>query len=119
MEEVFTMYAETVELLLEAVLVTLIAIGGVVTVYRVFLSIGKSDPVKDRRKAWVGFAGWLLLALEFALAADLVATAVSPSWDDIGQLAVIALIRTFLGYFLERDIESLREGGMGTEGAKT
>jgi len=29
---------------------------------------------------------------------------ISPSWNDIGQLAAIALIRTFLNYFLERDL---------------
>lgn len=36
-------------------------------------------------------------------------TAISPSWNDIGQLAVIAVIRTFLNYFLEKDIKELAE----------
>lgn len=109
MEEAFLHYAEIVELLLEAVLVTLIAIGASITVVRVAMTLGGEDQIRRRREAWIGFAGWLLIALEFALAADLVATAVAPTWDDIGQLAVIALIRTFLGYFLERDIDSMKE----------
>ncbi|HBH41858.1 MAG TPA: hypothetical protein DD732_01110 [Rhizobiales bacterium] len=50
------------------------------------------------------FATWILLALEFALAADLVRTAVAPTWDDISKLAVIATIRTMLNYFLAKDI---------------
>lgn len=56
------------------------------------------------REIWLKFATWILLALEFALAADLVRTAVTPTWDDIGKLAVIATIRTMLNYFLAKDI---------------
>jgi len=52
----------------------------------------------------VRFGIWLLLGLQFALAADIVRSVISPSWNDIGQLAAIALIRTFLNYFLERDL---------------
>jgi uncharacterized membrane protein len=47
----------------------------------------------------------LLLALEFMLAADIVRTAIAPTWQQIGQLAAIAAIRTFLSYFLEVDLE--------------
>jgi hypothetical protein len=56
------------------------------------------------RQIWIRFATWILLALEFALAADLVRTAVAPTWDDIAKLAVIATIRTMLNYFLAKDI---------------
>lgn len=48
---------------------------------------------------------WLALALEFALASDLIRTAVSPSWDEIGKLAAIIALRTALNYFLEREFE--------------
>ena len=50
------------------------------------------------------FAGWLVLALEFLLAADILKTAISPTWTDIGQLAAIAAIRTFLNYSLAHDL---------------
>ena len=56
------------------------------------------------REIWLKFATWILLALEFALAADIVRTAVAPTWDDITKLAVIAAIRTMLNYFLAKDI---------------
>ena len=49
---------------------------------------------------------WLLLGLEFALAADIIGSVVSPTWEDIGQLGAIAVIRTFLNYFLEHDLET-------------
>jgi uncharacterized membrane protein len=39
---------------------------------------------------------WLALALEFLLAADILETAVAPTWEEIGQLAAIAALRTAL-----------------------
>ena len=56
------------------------------------------------RQIWLRFATWILLALEFARAADILRTAVAPTWDDISKLAVIATIRTMLNYFLAKDI---------------
>jgi uncharacterized membrane protein len=50
-----------------------------------------------------------LLGLEFELAADIVRTAIAPTWNEIGQLAAIALIRTFLNFFLEKDLEEYEE----------
>ena len=48
---------------------------------------------------------WLALALEFELAADILRTAIAPSWSEIGQLAAIAAIRTALNYFLQQEID--------------
>jgi uncharacterized membrane protein len=56
------------------------------------------------RRAYLQYARWLVAGLTFQLAADIVETAFAPGWDEIGRLAVIALIRTFLNYFLERDL---------------
>ena len=55
------------------------------------------------------FAGWLVLALEFMLAADILKSAISPTWTEIGQLAAIALIRTFLNYSLGHDLRHTPE----------
>ena len=49
---------------------------------------------------------WLLLGLEFSLAADIITSVISPTWQDIGELGAIAVIRTFLNYFLEHDLEN-------------
>ncbi|MEV7005791.1 DUF1622 domain-containing protein [Streptosporangium sp. NPDC051022] len=51
---------------------------------------------------------FLALGLEFQLAGDILRTAISPSFAQIGQLAAIAAIRTALNFFLSREIE--REG---------
>lgn len=47
---------------------------------------------------------WLAVALEFELAADVLNTAVTPTWQDIEKLAAIAALRTALNYFLEKEI---------------
>ena len=55
---------------------------------------------------------WLALALEFELAADILRTAVAPTWNEIGQLAAIAVLRTALNFFLQQEIDkaALRSG---------
>ena len=51
------------------------------------------------------FGRALVLGLEFQLAADILGTAVSPSWDHLGKLGAIAVIRTFLNFFLTRELK--------------
>lgn len=53
---------------------------------------------------WLRYARWLVAALTFQLAADIIESALTPTWEDIGRLAAIAVIRTFLNYFLGRDL---------------
>lgn len=55
-------------------------------------------------------ARYLALALEFQLGADILSTAVAPSWDQIGKLGAIAVIRTGLNYFLTREMREERAG---------
>ena len=55
------------------------------------------------------FARFLALALELQLGADILGTAVAPSWDQIGKLAAIAVIRTALNYFLLRELHGEAE----------
>ena len=57
--------------------------------------------------AYIRYARFLVGALTFQLAADIIESALAPTWDEIGRLGAIALIRTFLNYFLERDMTEL------------
>jgi uncharacterized membrane protein len=52
------------------------------------------------------FGSWLSLALEFQLGADIVATTTTPTGANLIQLAVVAVIRTFLNLFLARELEA-------------
>jgi len=52
---------------------------------------------------------WLVAGLTFQLAADIIGTSVVPTWDEVGRLGAIAVIRTFLNYFLERDLTEVEQ----------
>jgi uncharacterized membrane protein len=52
---------------------------------------------------------FLVLGLEFQLAADILRTAVAPNFTSLAQLAAIAAIRTALNFFLGREIKEERE----------
>lgn len=93
-------------LALEALSVLMIAMGAIAAVWQLLRALVRREATHGfLRAAWLGLARWLLLGLEFMLAADIIRSLIAPSWDDIGQLASIALIRTFLNYFLEQDLE--------------
>jgi len=52
------------------------------------------------------FGGGLLIAVEILVAADLVSTvAVDPTLENVGVLGLIVLIRTFLSFSLETELE--------------
>lgn len=55
-------------------------------------------------------ARYLALALEFQLGADILSTAIAPTWEQIGKLGAIAVIRTGLNYFLTREIREEKKG---------
>jgi len=111
MEELLRQAARLVAELIEAVAVPLIAYGAGEAFMNSLRRFFRHPYDAGWRKAlFVRFGIWLLLGLQFALAADIVRSVISPSWSDIGQLAAIAAIRTFLNYFLERD---LAEAGAG------
>ena len=105
MSEVIKGFTEIVARCLELSAVVLIAIGGIEAMVKFLYNVLFKRMVQGfRRLIWLDFAQWILLGLEFTLAADIVKTAIAPTWDSIGQLAAIAVTRTFLSYFLERDI---------------
>ncbi len=56
----------------------------------------------------IQFGSSLTIALELLLAADILATAIAPTWSDIGKLAAIATLRTALNYFLERELRETK-----------
>lgn len=63
---------------------------------------------------------WLALALEFELGADILRTAIAPTWSEIGQLAAVAAIRTALNYFLQQEIDkaAVRRGSIADPEAR-
>ncbi|WOE31006.1 MULTISPECIES: DUF1622 domain-containing protein [unclassified Acinetobacter] len=86
------------QLLLETISVICVVIGLVKTLI-VLLQL------KSGATARYCFGNWLATALEFQLAADILATTVDPDLDSLIKLAIIAVIRTFLNYFLAKELE--------------
>jgi uncharacterized membrane protein len=66
--------------------------------------VRRSVPHATTAAVRLGLGRWLALGLEFALAADILRTAIAPSWHEIGQLTAIAVLRTGLNFFLEKEI---------------
>lgn len=93
-----------IELIASFISILLIAAGVVVASYKVLQTIRKPD-LLHYNKARLAFSRYLVLALEFLLAADIVRTVAKPSWTDLGILAVVAAIRTFLNFFLQREMK--------------
>lgn len=82
------------------------------TTRKIFMGGDRLNGRKMKRKnvlllARLDLGTALSLSLEFLLAADIAATAVSPSWDKLGQLGAISVIRTLLNYFLQNEIKEL------------
>jgi uncharacterized membrane protein len=105
-EELFIRGAELAARWVEAAAVVVVAFGAAEAFVNLMALVARPAATHGARKAiWRRFGTWLLLGLEFALAADIIGSVVSPTWEDIGQLGAIAVIRTFLNYFLEHDLE--------------
>jgi uncharacterized membrane protein len=106
MEEMLHAATRGVALFIESIAVLVVTYGATEGLVRLLALAGNSSITHGARKEiWRRLGTWLLLGLEFALAADIIRSVVSPSWRDIGELGAIALIRTFLNYFLEQDLE--------------
>jgi uncharacterized membrane protein len=48
---------------------------------------------------------YLTLGLEFQIGADILSTAVAPTFEDVLLLGAIVVIRTVLNYFLSKELE--------------
>ena len=93
-----------VVLLAEVIAAMLIGLGIVLTLVGL-AKVLRLPKYEGYEKTRLTLARFLALALEFQLAADVLATAVAPSWTQIGKLGAIAVIRTALNYFLAREIK--------------
>jgi uncharacterized membrane protein len=96
-------------MLIEAMALIVVVIGTIEAFCTgLWTVLDRSATGHDRRYVWIRYGRWLIAGLTFQLAADIISTSASPNWQDIGQLAAIAVVRTFLNFFLERDLEDIR-----------
>ena len=86
----------------------IIVVGAIEAFFQGLRTMFSSAGGHDKPDVWLRLGRWLVAGLTFQLAADVLETAVTTSWDEVARLAAIAAIRTFLNYFLERDLSEVR-----------
>jgi len=91
---------------IEAAGIAIMVLGGVVATGVFLRRLWRTERFSDsyhRYRASLGRA--ILLSLEFLVAADIIATvAVAPTFRNLGALGLIVLIRTFLSFSLELEV---------------
>jgi uncharacterized membrane protein len=99
--------------IVEAIGATIIVIGVLLAAASYLLSELRVRPIAYEHVR-LQLGRFIALGIEFQLASDILTTAVSPTFHDIGMLGAIAGIRTLLNYFLAQEIEKVermeREG---------
>lgn len=105
LESTLAGFAGLLKVALEALSILCILLGLLSTIR---LALVQSFRLQDNRFVLLRllFGSWLALALEFQLGADIISTTIAPSFEALGKLGAIALIRTFLNFFLNKELEA-------------
>jgi uncharacterized membrane protein len=87
--------------------IAIIVIGAIIATVDFILQVQRQNPMREvYRRYRMGLGRAILLGLELLVAADIIRTvAVQPTFEDVGVLAAIVLIRTFLSTALELELE--------------
>jgi uncharacterized membrane protein len=96
------------KLAIETTGAVIIGIGVLIAAYE-FASSLIPPQMESYNRIRLTLARYLALALEFQLGADILSTAIAPSWDQIGKLGAIAVIRTALNFFLTMEMKEERK----------
>jgi uncharacterized membrane protein len=115
LKESLVVATQTAVVLIDWMALIIIVFGTVEAFVRGGWVLISSRAGHERRDVWLRFARWLVAGLTFQLAADILETSITPSWEEIAKVGAIALIRTFLNFFLERDLVEVRERQRETE----
>ncbi|HEV2566560.1 MAG TPA: DUF1622 domain-containing protein [Microvirga sp.] len=115
MREWLILATEIAVLVVDAMALVVIAFGTIeafVSGLRVMIAGTASG--FEKREVWLRYGRTLVAGLTFQLAADILESSITTDWNAVGRLAAIAVIRTFLNYFLERDLADIRERQQGS-----
>ncbi|MFB0564322.1 MAG: DUF1622 domain-containing protein [Candidatus Aminicenantaceae bacterium] len=100
--------AEYASYFLEGAAILVIIVGAVQSIYLyVRRGLLKKTDLALFMQTRLKLGQSLSLALGFLVGADIIKTAISPSWQEIGQLGAIVVIRIVLNFFLTRDMKQM------------
>ncbi len=100
--------------IINAICFTLNIVGALITIWGALIALfaflrkemlKRAEAVRLNDSIRIKLGSYLVLALEFFIAADIVRTIITPTWESVGILGVIVLIRTILSYFLTKDLK--------------
>jgi uncharacterized membrane protein len=109
MEEIAKQITINISHAVEILAAIIIGIAVLRTLYSFVSAVKPGLHKKTKEELRVEFGSSVAVSLELLLGADVLATAVAPSWDDIGKLAAIAVLRTALNYFLAKELKEIKE----------
>lgn len=107
MEEVAKQVTINVSYAVEILAAIIIGIAVIKTLLNYFSLLKPSFLKITKEEIRIKFGSSVAVSLELLLGADVLATAVAPTWNEIGKLAAIAVLRTGLNYFLERELKNI------------
>jgi len=84
-----------------------VVVGLVEFIRAQFAHLGRQRELLPLEKIRIDLGRYLLLGLEFLIAADIIRTIVKPSLEEVAVLVAIVAIRTVISYFLNKEIERL------------
>jgi uncharacterized membrane protein len=99
---------ENAIVIIDALALIIIVVGTVEAFFGGLRAMIWSPTGHDRRDIWLRYARWLVAGLTFQLAADIIETSITTEWQAVARLGAVAVIRTFLNYFLDRDLGEMR-----------
>jgi uncharacterized membrane protein len=115
MREWLILATEAAVLVIDAMALVVIAFGTIEAfVSGLRVMIAGTATGFEKREVWLRYGRTLVAGLTFQLAADILESSITTDWEAVGRLAAIAVIRTFLNYFLERDLADIRERQHGS-----
>ncbi len=115
MKELAEIVTKHLSSFIEILAAVVIGIALLQFLYSYVLNVLRPNSGKTIQDIRIRFGSSLTVSLELLLGADILATAIAPTWDEIGKLAAIATLRTALNYFLERELknsELAKHGGL-------
>lgn len=107
MKEALRIASEYTILLIDGMALLTVAYASVEAFIRGIMVIASGATLETKRDVWLRFMRYLVVALSFQLAADIIETSISTTWEALVRISVIAVVRTFLNHFLEQDVVEL------------
>ncbi len=106
---------ETMQRILQGVVLAISTAGAVIVLWGIAESVvafitmkavraGK-DAIQESEAIRQRLGAHLLLGLEIFIAADIISSVASPTWERVGILASIVGVRTVLSYFLRMEMK--------------